>query len=122
MRISDWSSDVCSSDLIDKLWVKTEGEGAFDERLEEAEVQALWSHAITPWFDVQAGARYDFRPEPERGHLVLGVQGLAPYFFEIDAAAFLSDEGDLTGRVEAEYDQLLTQKLILQPQIGRAHV
>lgn len=80
-------------------------------------MQALWSHAITPWFDVQAGARYDFRPEPERGHLVLGLQGLAPYFFEIDAAAFLSDERDLTARIEAEYDQLITQRLILQPRV-----
>ena len=102
---------------IDKLWIKTEGEGGFDEKLEEAEVQVLWSHAITPWFDAQAGVRYDFKPEPERGHLVVGLQGLAPYFFELDAAAFLSDEGDLTARFEAEYDQLITQRLILQPRL-----
>lgn len=100
---------------IDKLWIKTEGEGGFGEKLEEAEVQVLWSRAITPWFDAQAGVRYDFQPNPERGHLVVGLQGLAPYFFEVDAAAFLSDEGDVTARLEAEYDQLVTQKLILQP-------
>ena len=100
---------------IDKLWIKTEGEGGFGEELEQAEVQALWSHAITPWFDLQAGLRYDFRPDPERSHLVLGLQGLAPYYFELDAAGFLSDEGDVTARLEAEYDQLVTQKLILQP-------
>src|SRR3546814_9021597 len=68
MRISDWSSDVCSSDLfwyggdIDKLWIKSQGEGTFGGALESAEVQALWSHAISPWFDLQAGARYDFEP------------------------------------------------------------
>jgi len=102
---------------IDKVWVKTEGEGEFGGGIEEAEVQALWSHAIGPFFDLQAGARYDIRPQPDRGHLVLGIQGLAPYWFEVDAAAFLSSKGDLTARVEAEYDQRITQKLILQPRI-----
>ena len=112
-----WDGQAWYGGDIDKLWIKTEGEGGFNEKLEEAEVQALWSHAITPWFDVQAGVRYDFRPDPERGHLVVGLQGLAPYYFEIDAAAFLSDEGDLTARFEAEYDQLITQRLILQPRL-----
>ena len=105
---------------IDKLWLKGEGEGAFGEKPEAVELQALWSHAITPWFDLQAGLRYDFRPDPERAHLVLGAQGLAPYFVEIDAAAFLSDEGDATARIEAEYDQLITQRLILQPRVEAA--
>ena len=102
---------------INKIWFKSEGEGAFGERVEGAEVQALWSRAVTPWFDFQAGARYDFRPDPERAHLVLGLQGLVPYKFEVDAAAFLSDQGELTARLEAEYDQRITQRLLLQPRI-----
>jgi copper resistance protein B len=100
---------------IDKLWIKTEGEGSFGEKTEDAEVQALWSHSITPWFDVQAGARYDFRPDPERGYAVLGLQGLVPYMFEVDTAAFVSNEGDVSFRLEAEYELLITQRLILQP-------
>jgi copper resistance protein B len=110
-----WDAEGWYGADIDKLWVKTEGEGGFSRKPEAVEVQALWSHAITPWFDAQAGVRYDFRPDPERTHLVLGLQGLAPYYFEVDGAAFLSDEGDVTARLEAEYDQLITQKLILQP-------
>ncbi|RKS90714.1 copper resistance protein B [Sphingosinicella microcystinivorans] len=102
---------------IDKFWWKTEGEGAFGGPLESAEVQALWSHAIGPFFDLQAGVRYDIRPEPDRAHAVIGIQGLAPYKFEVDAAAFISTKGDVTARIEAEYDQRLTQKLILQPRI-----
>lgn len=101
----------------DKLWLKSEGEGDFGGKPESVEVQALWSHAIAPWFDLQAGVRHDFRPDPERTHLVVGVQGLMPYMFEVDAAAFLSDKGDVTGRIEAEYDQRITRKLILQPRI-----
>jgi copper resistance protein B len=100
---------------IDKLWIKSQGEGTFAEGVERVEVQALWSHAINPWFDLQAGVRYDFRPDPRRAYLVLGIQGLAPYWFEIDGALFLSNEGDLSARFEAEYDLRITQMLILQP-------
>ncbi len=99
---------------IDKFWFKSEGEGSFGEPLEQAEVQALWSHAIGPFFDLQTGVRQDFHAS-KRTHLVIGVQGVAPYFLEVDMASFLSNKGDLTARLEGEYDQRLTQKLILQP-------
>ena len=88
------------------------------ERPDEIEVQALYSRAVTPFWNVQAGARRDFRRgTDDTTHLVLGVQGLAPHWWEIDAAAFLSTDGDLTARVEAEYDQRITQRLILQPRL-----
>jgi copper resistance protein B len=112
-----WDAQAWVGGDLNKLWLKTEGEGAFGEAPERAEVQVLWSRAIDPWFDLQLGIRHDFRPDPERTHLAIGVQGLAPYWFEVDAAAFLSDNGDVTARVEAEYDQRITQKLILQPRI-----
>ena len=99
---------------IDKLWLKTEIEGERGRKPEQAELQALWSHAIDPWFNLQAGVRLD--AEPQRGaRLVVGIEGLAPYWIEIDAAAFLSDKGDVTARFEAEHDMRITQKLILQP-------
>lgn len=80
---------------IDKFWFKTEGEGSFGQKIESAEAQALWSHAIAPFFDFQAGVRQDFAPR-DRTYAVVGIQGLAPYLFELDAAAFLSDRGDAT--------------------------
>lgn len=110
-----WDANAWFGGDYNKLWLKTEGHGGFGERLESAEVQALWSRAIGPWFDVQAGLRYDIRPKPDRAHAVLGVQGLAPYWFEVDAALFLSEKGDLTARLEAEHDMRLTNRLILQP-------
>ena len=112
-----WESNAWLGGDLDKLWIKTEGEGEFGGAVEEAEVQALWSHAIGPYFDLQTGIRYDIRPTPDRAHAVIGVQGLAPYFFEVDAAAFVSSTGDVTARIEAEYDQRITQRLILQPRI-----
>jgi len=112
-----WDGEAWYGGDIDKIWVTSEGEGSFGEKPESAEVQALWSHAVDPWFDLQAGLRYDFRPDPQRAYLVLGIQGLAPYWFEIDAAAFVSEKGDLSARFEGEYDLRITQKLILQPRI-----
>ncbi|KPL67319.1 MULTISPECIES: copper resistance protein B [Sphingomonadales] len=101
---------------LDKFWFKSEGEGSFGEKPEAAEVQGLWSHAIGPWWDLQVGARQDLAG-PERTYAVVGVQGLAPYLFEVDTAAFLSTKGDLTARIEAELDQRITQRLILQPRV-----
>ena len=110
-----WDAQGWYGGDINKLWIKSEGEGSFGESPEQAEIQALYSRAINPWFNLQGGVRYDLQPNPERAHLVLGIQGLAPYWFEVDGALFLSNKGDLTARFEAEYDQRITQKLILQP-------
>ena len=100
---------------INKLWLKSEID--FGDGPDGAELHALYSRAIAPFFDIQAGVRQDFRSEPDRTHLVLGIQGLIPYAFELDAAAFLSNEGDLTGRVEAEFDLQISQRMLLQPRI-----
>jgi copper resistance protein B len=112
-----WDAQGWYGGDINRLWIKTEGEGSYGGKFEDAEFQALWGRAISPWWDLQLGARHDIRPGADRSYAVLGIQGLAPYFFEIDAATFLSTKGDLTARLEAEYDKLLTQKLILQPRL-----
>ena len=110
-----WDAQGWYGGDIDKVWLKSEGEGAFGGPLEQAEVQALWSHAVDPFFDLQLGARYDLRPDPGTFYMVAGFQGLAPYWFEVEGALFLSQRGDLSARFEAEYDLRITQKLILQP-------
>ncbi|WP_339873709.1 copper resistance protein B [uncultured Brevundimonas sp.] len=111
-----WDVQGWTGGDINRFWWKSEGEGDVSDGLEAAEIQALYSRAVTPFWDVQAGVRHDIRPDGEdTTHLVFGLQGLAPHWWEVDAAAFLSTEGDLTARVEAEYDQRLTQRLILQP-------
>ncbi len=113
-----WDAQLWYGGDINRLWLKTEGEGRFNEGgPEDVEVQALYSRALDPWFNLQAGVRHDFRAGPERTHAVLGIQGLAPYWFEVDGSLFLSDKGELTARFEAEYDQRITQTLILQPTV-----
>lgn len=103
-----------------KLWVKTEGDVSFDDGNGEAELQLLYSKQISPYFDLQAGLRYDQLYGDKgnsRGFAVVGIQGLAPYFFEVDSALFVSNKGDISARFKAEYELLLSQKLILQPRI-----
>lgn len=100
---------------INRFAFKTEGEGAFGGPLERAEVQALYSRAIDPWFNLEAGVRHDIRPDPRRTYAVVGIEGLAPYWFEVSAQAFLSNRGDAHLRLEGSYDQRISQRLILQP-------
>ncbi|MCK0127518.1 copper resistance protein B [Erythrobacter sp. F6033] len=111
-----WDAQAFYGGDINRFVLKTEGEGEFSGELEDAEIQALYSRAIGPFFDLQAGVRFDPKPDT-RGHLVVGVQGLAPYMFHVDGALFLSDRGDLMARLEGEYDQKITQRLIVQPRL-----
>ncbi len=112
-----WEAQGWRGTDVNKLWVKTEGEYVEGDGTEEAELQLLYSRAVSAFWDLQAGIRHDFEPSPNRSHLVFGAQGLAPYWFEVDSALFLSDEGKLSARLELEYDVRLTQRLILQPRL-----
>ena len=113
--VSTWDIDAWRGGDYNKVWLKSEGEFV-DGDLEGAEVQVLYSRNVATFFDAQVGIRYDFEPS-QTAYLVAGVQGLAPYQFETDAAAFLSDKGDLSFRFEQGLDLLLTQRLIVEPEI-----
>ncbi|WP_140417181.1 copper resistance protein B, partial [Pseudomonas aeruginosa] len=93
---------------------RSEGE-RLDGKTEDAEVQALFGHAIGPWWDLVAGVRQDFKPGSPQTWAAFGVQGLALYDFEAEVTAFLGENGQSALRLEGEYDILLTNRLILQP-------
>jgi copper resistance protein B len=100
----------------DKLWIKSEGtlsNGALDD----GQQQFLYSRALTTYFDLQGGQRSDIDSRPTRNWAAFGIQGLAPYFFDLEVTGYVSGEGHLAAKLEASYDLLLTQRLILQPQI-----
>ncbi|RJY09751.1 copper resistance protein B [Aurantiacibacter aquimixticola] len=111
-----WDAQAWYGTAVNRVVFKTEGEGEFGGDLEGAEVQLLYSRAIGPFFDLQGGIRLDVEPGTT-AYAAIGVQGLAPYMIHLDATAFLSDDGNLLARVEAEHDMRLTQKLVLQPRI-----
>lgn len=101
---------------LHKLWLKAEVERDGAET-DNAELQALYSRAISPYWDLQLGLRHDQRPEPTRDWGVLGLQGLAPYFFTVEAAVFVGEQGRSAARLKGEYELLFTQKLILSPEL-----
>jgi copper resistance protein B len=110
-----WEGEAWFGGDINRLVVKSEGEGAIGGKVDAAEARALYSRAISPYFDLQTGLRHDFRPKQQRTYATVGVEGLAPYWFELDGALFLSSKGEVLARAGGSYDLRLTQRLILQP-------
>jgi copper resistance protein B len=97
-----------------RLWFRTECDRA-DDRTEQAQVNLLYGRAIARWWDVTAGVRLDTLPDTPRSALAFGVQGLAPYWFEVEASAYIEPSGRTHVRFETEYDLLITNRLVLQP-------
>ncbi|AJW94457.1 copper resistance protein B [Burkholderia gladioli pv. gladioli] len=112
----NWNGNGWIGGDLDRLWLRTEG-SRVGSRLEDAEVQALWGHSITPWWDLVAGVRHDFRPSAAQTWLAFGIQGLALYNFESEVTAFVGQRGQASLRVEGRYDLLITNRLILQPSL-----
>jgi len=102
---------------LHKLWIKTDVERV-DGETEQAEVQLRYSRAVAPYWDFQIGARSDLEPSDEkRNWLALGFRGLAPYFFDIDAALYIGEEGRTQLSFDTEYEVMFTQKLVLSPEL-----
>lgn len=99
---------------VNRLWLRAEGESS-DGRPENAQLHALYGRSISRWWDVVAGVRHDFRPGPGQAWLAVGIQGLAPQWFEVEATAYFGRAGRTHARFEVEYEMLLTNRLILQP-------
>lgn len=103
---------------INKLYIYTEGEKGKEQSSAGSENQLVYSHAISPFWDLQFGVDYDKAGEHDQTWGVIGVQGLAPYFFETRAVILLGKRGSMGLRAEIEYEALITQKLILTPSIA----
>ena len=112
-----WDGELWVGGDLNRLVVKSEGEASFKDRVDSAEVQALFSRALDPYWNLQVGLRQDFAPKPVRTYAVLGIEGLAPNWLETEGALFLSDKGQLLGRVTGSYDQRITTRIILQPRV-----
>lgn len=109
-----WEGEFWLGD-VDRLVIRSKGEGSHGGAVDEAEVQAVYARALDPWWNLQAGVRQDLPGRSPRTWATVGIEGRAPYQFEVQAAAYLSDRGQLAGRIEGAYDQRITQRLVLQP-------
>ena len=112
-----WDGAAWIGTDMNKLWFKSEG---FVEngKASDGITEALYDHPIPHlrYFDVQAGVRYDLDSSPGRTWGAIGIEGLAPNFFEFEPTFYFSDGGRVAGRVNGSYDLLITNRLILQPQ------
>jgi len=109
-----WEADAWIGGDTDRLWLKASGERSAG-RTHAADLDVLYGRSISPWWDVVAGARQSFRPGPSQTFAAVGIQGLAPYMFEVSAMAYAGEGGQVIGELEVEYELLLTNRLILQP-------
>ncbi len=111
-----WNVSAWLGHTFNRLAIRSEGERRAGAT-ERAEVQLLYSHAVARWWDVVAGAREEYDPTPRRTSAAFGVRGIAPYRFDVEATAFVSDGGDAAARFEARYEVLVTNRLILEPRV-----
>jgi len=112
-----WDAQGFYGGDYDKLWIKTEGKYVSKGQagIHDASVEVLWDRVISKWWNLQVGGRQDVGPGQSRTWAALGVQGLAPQWFQTEATVYASDEGRTAARLKAQYDLLLTQRLVLQP-------
>ena len=114
--VTAWKGHFWAGKDLNKLWIKSEGERLHGDT-ENAEFQLLYSRAVDANWDLQLGLRHDSKPEPTRDWFAIGFYGLAPYFFEVDSAVFVNDDGQVNLRVDVEYELMLTQKWVLAPEV-----
>lgn len=109
-----WEAQSWIGTDLNRLWLRSEGEKV-DGRLDSADLEVLYGHSVSAWWDVVAGVRHDFKPGASQDFLAIGVIGLAPYKFEVGTTAYLGESGQTAARIEVEYETLVTNRLILQP-------
>ena len=105
---------------LNRAWLRAEGEQSTLESGGEAELEAFYGRLISPFFDALVGARLDthWGADPAtRGHLAVGLQGLAPYMLEVSPTLYVSQDGDVSAEFEAAYSFLFTQRLVLEPEM-----
>ena len=117
-----WDLEGWHGGDFNRLWFKSEGEQNTAFKADyDIDAQLLYGRFLWKYYDLQAGLRLETQSyrggNVTRGHLVLGLEGLIPYSFELESAVFLSQDGDVSARLSASKDLLFTQRFILQPRL-----
>ncbi|QDH16698.1 copper resistance protein B [Swingsia samuiensis] len=111
-----WDGEGWYGSDYNKFWIKSEGT-LEKGRLSDGQQDFLYSRAVSSYWNLQGGVRVDLDDGPTRTWAAFGVQGLALYQFEFQATGYVSNKGRFASRLEGSYDFLLTNRLILQPQV-----
>jgi copper resistance protein B len=111
-----WDAEAWFGGDIHRLVVKSEGQGSGRGGLEEGEVQALYSRAVAAYTDIQFGVRQDVNSNAAT-YAVFGAETILPYWLKAEAALFISNDGDAFARLEGTYDLMITQRVVLQPNV-----
>ena len=99
-----------------KIVLKVESEYLRDAHtFDRAEFHLRYQHIISDFFDAYVGLRHDVKPDPARSYATFGITGLAPHWFEIDVAGFVSETGAASARLDVSYEIPITQKIYLEP-------
>ena len=110
-----WDGRAWYGGDYNKAMFKSEGERVDGET--EGTAELLWDRVMSRWWSVQTGVAHDFGEGPSRTWGTVGVQGLAPYWFEVEEALYIGEQGRTAARFSAEYEMFLTQRLVLQPKV-----
>jgi copper resistance protein B len=110
-----WDAEAWYGNDSNKLWLRSEGEGSHG-RLEDGDIEAFWNHPVSVFWSAQLGVRHDLGVGPQRNWAAFGLEGLAPYWLELEATAYVGESGRLAARLRAEYTLRFTQRWILQPE------
>ena len=113
----EWEGRFWYGTATKRLTIKSEGEAENANGGSSGRVEALWSHAITPFWDLQLGARRDFGTGPKRNWAAFGIEGMLPYRIELEATGYVGPSGRTALGLKAEYDLLLTQRLVFTPEL-----
>lgn len=111
-----WSAQGWIGYDINRFWWRTEGE-RLGNHTEAAEITALYGRAISRWWDAVIGVRHDFKPDDPQTFFAMGIQGLAPQWFETELTLYVGDDWQTLLRAEFEYEILLMQQVVLTPEL-----
>ncbi len=111
-----WEGEGWVGTDFNRLWIKSEGQVNGAGAVSEGQQEIFYDRPVTPYFDLQAGARYDADSHPGRAWAAFGIEGLAPWFIMLSATGYVGDAGRYAAKLMASYDQLITNRLVLQPE------
>ena len=111
-----WEGEAWAGTDLSRLWIKSEGEVDSHGAVSDGQQEVFYDRPVSTYFDLQGGVRYDADSGPGRSWAALGIEGLAPYFFKVSATGYIGDRGRYAAKLMASYDQLITNRLVVEPE------